>query len=142
MNDITEISKMKIGITDEIMSNMTTKDFVGKWVEYLCHQIKYAAIKCHQKVGNVDAGDMEIVKMFYKDANNEIKYIVPLLEDRLNENICGIEDIFIAVYGSTSDEVYLLRQFTKDFERMDEWDPDYMWDDCKHNERLAKIIGG
>lgn len=52
----------------------------------------------------------------------------------------GIEDVFIAVFGITSNEVYAIRRFLEKYNNMESWDTDYMWNDCESDTRLYNII--
>lgn len=70
----------------------------------------------------------------------KISNLTPVLEDLVNKNIYGVEDIFIAVYGVDSDEVYALRRFLELNSRITEWDEDYMWNNCGSDKRMLKIL--
>lgn len=92
------------------------------------------------KKGNIDYGDKSLPKLYFRETENKINILTPVLEDLVNKNIYGIEDIFISVYGVDSDEVYGLRTFMKLFEKIDSWDEDYMWDDCRSDKRMFHIL--
>ena len=126
--------------SDGIMSDMTTKGLLGKWTALIESRVRCDIRKYYMKTRNIDAGDKNWIKSFFKDTMQFISYLTPILEDLVHKNIYGMEDIFIAVYGIQSDEVYLLREFLDLYKRMDEWDEDYMWNDCETNSRLYDIF--
>lgn len=130
-----------ISFSDNIMSSMTTKGLLSKWTNYLYHQMRYCLSKYYMCVCNVDVGDKNYVVVQFKDIDNLIVRLIPVLEDLVDIRIKGMEDIFIAVYGIESDEVYVCRRFLYLFQMMDKWDEDFMWNDCKTDERLRGIIG-
>lgn len=92
------------------------------------------------KTGNINRGDKNFVINLFNEVSTKISFLVPVLEDLVNKNIYGIEDIFIAVYGVDSDEVYTLRNFFTLNSKISEWDEDYMWNDCSSNKRMLKIL--
>lgn len=129
-----------INFSDSIMSDMTIKGLLGRWTSIIFSELTTVLYKYYIKNNNIDAGDKNFVITLFQDLNHKIEYLTPVLEDLVEENICGIEDIFIAVYGVASDEVYVLRRFLHLTERMASWDEDYMWNDCATNKRLKKIL--
>ena len=72
--------------------------------------------------------------------NKEITYTVFVLNDFINDEVKGLEDIFISVYGVGSDEVYALRKYQFLFGTMHIWDERKQWDNCGDDLRMLKII--
>ena len=127
-------------ISDNIISHMTIKDVLEHWLSRIASNVRFCLYKYYIETKNIDVGDKKIVVSFFKDTYNSIETTTPILEDMLIKEISGIEDIFIAVYGVISDEVYALRHFLDLYKRIDTWDEDYMWNDCVGNQRLKNII--
>lgn len=126
---------------DEILSDMTIKGLLGRWTGSILAKVRYALCGYFlAESHNVDAGDKNAVETRFEEVKNIIDFSTPILEDCVDQNICGIEDIFIAVFGIMSDEVYLLRRFLQLYADMDQWDTDFMWNDCKNDPRLKKIL--
>lgn len=129
-----------INFPDDIISDMTIKGLLGKWTEWIYSKAVSALLKYYMKTGNIDAGDKSFVISQFKGIKMEIDYLTPILEDLVAKEICGIEDIFIAVYGIKSDEVYVVRRFLDRCNHINEWDTDYMWNDCANDKRLLSIL--
>ena len=127
---------------DSVMSDMTTKGLLGKWTEMVISDVQWAVLKYYAKTRNIDAGDLNFVRSLFVTTNDKIKILTPVLEDLCNRNLYGIEDITIAVFGVGSDEVFVLREFLKRMQRINEWDTDFMWNDFSGHERLKKICCG
>lgn len=126
---------------DEILSDMTIKGLLGRWTGSILAKVRYALCGYFlAESHNVDAGDKNAVELRFKDVKNIIDHSTPILEDCVDQNICGMEDIFIAVFGIMSDEVYLLRRFLQLYTDMDQWDADFMWNDCEADPRLKKNL--
>lgn len=125
---------------NEILNHITIRELLEKWLSLIYSDVFMALCKYHMKIGNIDAGDKKIVKRFFKDTYNNIYCLTPLLEDLVNADLHGIEDIFIAVFGILSDEVYVLRSFFKLYAGMDSWVEANMWDDCISDKRMLKIL--
>lgn len=136
----TDIYGNNINFSDEIMSEMTTKGLLGKWCETIFREIKYCLKNYYIKTNNVGVGCDNFVKTLFSETDSNINHITKLLEDLTIRELYGIEDIFIAVYGVQSDEVYTLRKFKELYEKIDEWDTDFMWNDCGFDKRLKDII--
>lgn len=129
-----------IAFSNNIMSDMTTKGLLGKWVSMIFSESQSALYKYYMKDMNIDAGDKSFVISLFKSVDNKISNLTPVLEDLVEKNIYGIEDIFIAVYGVSSDEVYVLREFMRLSQKMASWDEDYMWNNCETDKRLKSIL--
>ena len=127
---------------DSVMSDMTTKGLLGKWTDMVISDAQRAVLKYYAKTRNIDAGDLSFVRSLFVATNDKIKILTPVLEDLCNRNLYGIEDITIAVFGVGSDEVFVLREFLKRMQRINEWDTDFMWNDFSGHERLKKICCG
>lgn len=125
---------------DNILSDMTIKGLLGKWIELINFNINDCLYKYYMKTRNIDCGDKKFVINLFNEVSAKISFITPVLEDLVNKNIYGIEDIFIAIYGVDSDEVYTLRNFITLNSKISEWDEDYMWNDCSSNKRMLKIL--
>ena len=128
-----------INFPDSVMSDMTTKGLLGKWTEMVISDVQVAVFKYYAETQNIDAGDLNFVRSLFISTNDRIRAITPVLEDLCNRNLYGIVDITIAVFGVDSDEVFVLREFLKRMERINEWDTDFMWNDFSGYERLKKI---
>ena len=125
-----------------VMSDITTKGLLGKWVDTIIFEIRYDIFKYCAKTNNLDAGDKDFVKSLFIETNNKILHLTPVLEDLCNEKLYGIEDIVIAIYGVDSDEVYTMRSFLYKIKHIKEWDENYMWNDFKGQERLRIFCSG
>lgn len=125
---------------NSIMSDMTTKGLLGKWTGMIASEIEHSLLKYHIKTNNIDVGCTDFVRELFTETMGKIQYLTPVLEDLVNEKIFGMEDIFIAVYGIGSDEVYMFREFRRLFTKMEQWDEDYMWADCSGDSRLKAIL--
>lgn len=125
---------------DEIVSQISIKGLLGKWTQHINYRIIYALKKYHMKTRNIDYGDVIFTKCLFEATFSEINYLTPILEDLTGEHIYGMEDIFIAVFGIQSDEIYSLRAFLKLYARIDNWDEDLMWTDCRLDSRLKSIL--
>lgn len=125
---------------DDILSDISKKGLLGKWTATLLSYSENALFRYYIKDRNIDAGHKDVVVSLFQDVNNTMLTLTPVLEDLVEKNIIGIEDIFIAVYGVSSDAVYVLREFKKLMKRIDNWDEDYMWNNCSNNKRLKKIL--
>lgn len=146
ISSVMDLAKDKYGnniaFPSSIMSDMTTKGLLGKWTSAILSGTVNALHKYYIKDGNIDAGDKSFVVSLFRDIEDKISNLTPVLEDLVDKNIYGIEDIFIAVYGITSDEVYVLREFMKLSKNMASWDEDYMWNDCITDKRLRSVLLG
>ena len=131
-----------IAFPSNIMSDMTTKGLLGKWTSLILSETLTALYKYHMEYRNIDAGDKSFVISRFRDVGDRISNITPVLNDLVDKNINGIEDIFIAVYGIASDEVYVLREFMRLLKNMASWDEDYMWTDCTTDKRLRSLLLG
>lgn len=130
-----------VGFPDEIMSDMTTKETLSHWTDSILSSISYALKKYHFKTRNVDYGDKQFAVDRFREAAEQEKHVVPVLEDFVVREISGMEDILIAMTGVASDEVYMYRCYKKLLARIKEWDTDYMWsDDCNGDTRLCAIL--
>lgn len=141
--------KEKISLAaEEIMSDFSKKDLLLKWVDFIYSDVENFVHYYHIRGGFVDPGVKESLfeaNWRYKVASERIKYLTPVLEDLVNEKLYGIEDIMIAIYGITSDEVFVLREFLRLEERKNnskdnEFDVDYMG--RLNNGRLYDILTG
>ena len=131
-----------IDFPDSVVGSMTVKGLIGKWCDVIVSDVQYCLTKhFFAAPHNVDAGDVRFVQATFREANAKIQSLRPVLEDMVAENIYGIEDILIAVYGVQSDEVYMYRTFNSLLSKMPTWDRDYMWNDASGNPRLARILG-
>ena len=143
-NDLVDQYGNNTNFSDFIMSDMTTKGLLGRWADIVYEDVICALKKCYMKTNNMDAYDVNVTDIMFDEAENKIKYLTPVFEDVLNTDISGIEDIFIAIYGVTSDEVYAMRIFLKDNAKRNSsgWDADHMWNDCCYDKRLRVILMG
>lgn len=89
---------------------------------------------------NINVGCIDFIKTLFYENNTGIQYITSILDDLTIRELYEIEDIFIAVYSVQSDEVYTLRKFEELYKNIDEWDADFMWNDCSSDKRLKDII--
>lgn len=128
--------------SDTIMSDITTKGLLGKWTAMILADTENALQKYYIKDRNIDAGDKGRVAALFRYTDSKIAVLTPVLEDLVTPNISGIEDIFIAVYGVASDEVYILRSYRKLAQNVGTWDEDYMWNNCSSDRRLRHILAG
>ena len=128
-----------IDFSEDVLSNITIKGLLGKWTHMIISDVKHDIYKFYAKTRNIDAGDKNCIREFFMETNEKIHYLTPILEDLCNENLYGIEDIMIAVFGVGSDEVFVLREFLRRMEQINEWDEDYMWNDFAGRDRLKKI---
>lgn len=144
INSVSDLTRDRHGnntnFSDNILSDMTIKGLLGKWTALINSHIKLCLCKYYMKTDNIDCGDKNFVINFFNEVNTKISCLEPILEDLVNENIYGIEDIFIAVYGVDSDEVYTLRNFLTLNRKISKWNEYYMWNDCSSDERLLKIL--
>lgn len=129
-----------VNFPNEIMSEMTTKGLLGKWLSYILSEIQRSLATYYLKTGNVDAGDFNFVVDRFKETREMVEYYLPVLHDLVEERISGLEDITIAVYGISSDEVFLVRRFQQLCISMPVWKEHQMWNDCKGDSRMKKII--
>ena len=126
--------------TDSFLSDMIVSKLLIKWVGSIFSDACYALCKYYMHTGNVDCGCMPVVESLFREIDVKMQVLIPVLEDMVSRDIRGIEDIFIAVYGVGSDEVYVMRRFLELFGRMGEWDEDYMWNDCGGDRRMLQIL--
>ena len=144
INSVSDLTEDQYGnntnFPDNILSDMTIKGLLGKWTERIDSDINNCLYKYHMKTRNIDCGDKNFVINLFNEVSTKISFLVPALEDLVNKNIHGIEDIFIAVYGVDSDKVYTLRSFFTLNSKISEWDEDHMWNDCGSNKRMLKIL--
>ena len=144
INSVSDLTEDQYGnntnFPDNILSDMTIKGLLGKWTELIDSDINNCLYRYYMKTGNINRGDKNFVINLFNEVSTKISFLVPVLEDLVNKNIYGIEDIFIAVYGVDSDEVYTLRNFFTLNSKISEWDEDYMWNDCSSNKRMLKIL--
>lgn len=129
-----------INFPDDILSDMTTKGLLGKWIGYLVSEVRGALYSFHVKTNNIDCGDIDFVTKRFVETKMKIDCILPVLEDLIDANIYGFEDICIAIYGVGSDEVFLVRRFLQQNACMSEWKSGSMWTDCKGDLRLHNIL--
>lgn len=129
-----------IGFPDDILSDMTNKGLLGKWIGYLVSEVRSSLYSFYVKTNNVDCGDVDFVTKRFVETKMEIDYILPVLEDLVDANIHGFEDICIAIYGVESDEVFLVRRFLQQNACMSEWKSSSMWTDCGGDLRLLNIL--
>jgi hypothetical protein len=134
------MSKNQVSSSDDIMSNMTIKGLFKKWMSKIHQDICCALFQYYMKSNNRDTGDREFTESLFREVGLEIKYVTPILEDMTVSNLYGMEDIFIAAYGVTSDEVFVIRRFLDRYKCIDEWDEDYMWNDCGSDRRMLDIL--
>lgn len=125
---------------DKVMSDMIPKGLLSKWVERIYWEAKFCLKKYYMKHHNIDCGHKEFVISLFEETHYKIFYITPVLEDLVNINLYGMEDIMIAIYGVDSDEVYAYRRFLTLYEKIGNWDTDFMWNDCSSDKRLFNII--
>jgi len=105
------------------------------------------------QTGNIDAGDYDIVSLYFSEAFTTIRFVTPVLEDFLVRDISGIDNIVKAIYGEGSDELYMLKKFLKIADHMFFWaaprtstdaylpgTEDVLWDDCQADTRLKRIL--
>lgn len=140
MRQLTDKYGNNTDFSDSIMSDMTIKGLLGKWTARIFDEARTALKMYHLKEENIDHWDTDRVLSRFRYVSTAIRWIQPVLEDLTAENIYGIEDVFIAVYGVMSDEVYVIREFLRLDRMRGEWDADYIWDDCVHDSRLEKIL--
>lgn len=139
MNKKTDQYGNNVDFKDEIMSDMTMKGLLGKWVELLYSKIEYAVFKYYKRQHNIDVNDMDTVKMMFEDAYNYMVLLTPILEDMVTEDYYGIEEIVEAIYGADSNEAYVLKDFKEKSENMERWKDSDMWDEFESNPRLKDI---
>lgn len=140
MKEITNLNEPNINFSDSILSDMTIKKLLIKWTELIKFDISYGLYKYYMKTHNIDRGDKNFVITLFNEISTKISFLTPVLEDLVNKNIHGIEDIFIAIYGVDSNEVYILRDFFKLNDKVNTWDEDYMWNDCNSDKRMLEIL--
>ena len=142
-----------VNIPDEIMRETTTKDILRKWTENVLQDVKYALTEYYAKHSDIaeelrkriltydyNMFRKKLVEIEFEDIRCRMKCISPLLTDLVHEDIYTIADIFIVVYGMTSDETYLIRHFTKLYNDIGHWSEFFMWNNCQNNKRLARIL--
>ncbi len=129
-----------VGFPDTILSDMTKKGFLSKWVSYLISQILLTLRTYYFRSGNVDHDDLSAAKLRFESMEEELDYVVPVLLDMCNEGIRGLEDICIAVYGGSSSEVYVVKRFYQLLSCIDAWNTDFMWNDCCNDEILRSFL--
>lgn len=141
-NDLVDQYGNNTNFSDFIMSDITTKGLLGGWVDSIYDDMLHALQVYHMKTNNTHAGNTRATEVLFNYAENKITYLTPVFESIVNSDIRGIEDVFIAIYGIASDEVYVLRAFLKENNERNVygWDINYMWDDCMKNERLREIL--
>lgn len=111
-----------------INEDMTKEEFVTIWTNLLLNDMKVCNLKYEGDGSiNVDAGDLDFVKTFFKNCYEKGKFIESFLLDLFVEDIENFEDIVIAIYGLGSEELKVVRKFNKLYEDIDNWDEDYMW---------------
>ena len=142
MMNKTDVFGNNINFSNDIISKMTVKGLLGKWTSRIYSDVCYALFAYHMKTGNPDAGAFLYVQSLFRDLHTKITHITPVLEDMVRRDLHGIEDIFIAVFGVMSPEVYVLRTFLRLVSCMGAWDSDSMWTDCMGDERLRLILSG
>lgn len=159
-NDMPELSNVvsiveqePVNIPDDIMKDITTKEVLRKWIENILQDVRYSLTEYYAKHSDVveelsrrirpydyNTFRKKVVEIEFEDIRCRIKCITPLLTDLLHDDIWTITDICIAVYGMMSDEVYLIRHFMKLYNDKQYWSEFFMWNDCKNNDRLARIL--
>lgn len=143
VNKHTDSYHNSIDFPDEIMSDMTTKGILSHQIDTIINvKIEYAMFKYHMRTRNIDAGYKNFVTHLFQDAIRHIDVATPILEDFVNRNIYGLEEILCAMFGEYSDEVYIYRKFNELAKRINEWDEKEMWTDCSNDERLKGILCG
>ena len=111
-----------------INEDMIKEEFVTIWTNLLLNDMKVCNLKYEGDGSiNVDAGDLDFVKTFFRDSYKKGKLIESFLLDLVTEDIEDFEDIVIAIYGLGSPELKVVRKFNKLYEDIDNWDEDYMW---------------
>lgn len=117
---------------------MTIKGLLGKWTYRIFSEMKADLAEYFFSQKNpYDDTDTKVKRTmkYFSDTVQIIKILEPVLEDLVCEEIYGMEDIFIAVFGITSDEVYVYREFFRIYKHRNEsmnyahddiWDADYM----------------
>ena len=123
---------------DSIMSDISRKGLLGKWTEDIYNDAKICLIEYYRK-NSSDVGNVKGIRYYFDRLDEKISYLTPVLEDLVEENIWGMEDIFISVFGVGSDQVYVFRRFLG-LSRKREWDTDWMWNDAAGNHRLHDLI--
>lgn len=128
-----------IDFPDCFLSDMTTKEILLKWVEYIYSDIKYSLFKYYMKDNNEDAGDMWLTKNMFKKTMNEIYTLGPVFQDMTLPCVYGMKDIFSLTYGNESDELYALNKFLDLHNSIANWNALGMWNNCSNDKRLFNI---
>ena len=115
------------GFPDDVLSSMTIKGLLGKWVTMKISEIHYAVLKYHIKYRNIDAGDVNFVLSLFEELEEELSILTPVLEDLTASHLYGFDEIAEAVYGRDSDEMYLIREYRRLTNSRDEWKVCDMW---------------
>lgn len=118
-----------IDFSDDMLSGMSSKEFVGRWMSNIMNDICLAVWKYHasEKDGNIDTGSINYMNPFFEGASDTIKSMVRPLEDLFAKEISGIEDMIIAIYGLKSSELRIYREYSRLQDSRSNWDTDYMW---------------
>ncbi|MCR5718055.1 MAG: type II toxin-antitoxin system RelB/DinJ family antitoxin [Oscillospiraceae bacterium] len=127
-------------VPNEIMSDINAKALLYKWTEYFFIESRYCVIKYYAKRNNVDANSISTVAIFFRRLKEEMEQITPVLEDLVISDITGIEEITAAIYGESSDEVYIVKTFNELYNSIDNWKESDMWNDFESNERLRQLF--
>lgn len=127
-------------VPKEILSGMRVEGLIEKWVTWLVYEMERSLYKYYMRDRNIDADCLGAITGLFSHVNQETEYVTKCLEDLIVEEIVGFEDIVIAIYGVASDEVYLVRRFYYLFSKIEEWDTDFMWNNCANDRRLKTIL--
>ncbi len=123
---------------DSIMSDITTKGLLGKWTQ-LIYLDTLSCLRRYYESRRKQGRDIEYVRRFFERNSQSAAHKLPILEDLVTNDINGMEDIFIAVFGVGSKQVYVLRHFIELMQK-ETWDGSHMWDNAKDDLRLHKIL--
>lgn len=104
-------SESNVEFQDAILSPMTIRGLLKKWVSYLVGRIRYTLCAYYFRTGNENRANKAYVEYLFERALMGLHFVVPVLRDTLDASIEGIEDICIAVYGESSDEIYIIERF-------------------------------
>lgn len=129
------------GFPDDVLSSITIKGLLGKWVSLKLSDIRYAVLKYHIAYRNIDAGHVNFVRSLFEELEDDLRILTPVLEDLTASYLYGFDDIVKAVYGRDSDEAYLVREYRRLDETKDAWDENTMWRlHAGKDERLFDIL--
>ncbi len=129
-------------IPDDILSGLTVKDFLHKWVSYLVSHARQALYSYYAGKDNPDFGDKTFVMQRFGKVMREIEKAEPFLLDLVNEEIQNFEDLCIKMYGYDSPEALIVLRFNQLYFCATLWKQDAMWNDCGNDERMRKVLFG